>query len=200
MVRKARKGDICEGEAMKLGRRPADEAELNSILRNAYSLAMKGQYAEALDICNWLIENPTTEIAGLRKRSAVLEHKRDVAGAITDLQTVIRLCPDEPADYYSLGILLLSSGETLSAVSAFTSALKIGETRDFTYYKDPSLLFRAEAQLKLTQYKKALDDVQSLPDGFGTYIPGTGMRTKENIAKEAKDGIECEERNRFKMR
>lgn len=180
--------------------RPTSEAELEGILRAAYGMAIKGNYAAALELCNWIIEEPTTEIAGLRQRAAVLEHMNDIGAAITDLRVLTEKYPHEPADFHALGILMLGYGDTSQAVSAFSNAIKLGEKKKFAYYENSSYLFRAEAQLKLMLYKEALEDAQRLPPDYGTYITGSGMRTKEQILKDAMDGLERIEKNRFKMR
>jgi hypothetical protein len=58
--------------------RPADEDELESVLGRAYDFAKKGDYASAIELCNWVIDGPSTKVAGLRKRAAVYEHQGDI--------------------------------------------------------------------------------------------------------------------------
>jgi hypothetical protein len=85
--------------------RPKSEAELDRILGKAYGYATKHEYPQALKICDWLIQDHPTEIAGYRKRAAVREHMGDIDGAICDLQHVISSNSTEPADFYGLGLL-----------------------------------------------------------------------------------------------
>jgi tetratricopeptide (TPR) repeat protein len=185
---------------MEKKERPTSELELEGTLRAAYGMAIKGDYAEALDLCNWIIEDPATEIAGLRQRAAVLEHMNDIEASIADLRIVTEKFPFEPADFHALGTMMLSVGETSAAVAALSIAIKLGKEKKFTYYENSSFLYRAEAQLKLNLYKEALEDAGRLPAGYGTYISGSGMRTKEQISKEATDALKRLEKNRFKMR
>ncbi|NVD97748.1 M48 family metallopeptidase [Massilia sp. BJB1822] len=180
--------------------RPTSEAELEGVLRAAYAMASKGDYVAALDLCNWLVEESTTEIAGLRQRAAVLEHMNNIEAAIADLRVVTEKYPYEPADFHALGTLMLGFGDTSQAVAAFDKAIQLGREKKFAYYENSSSLFRAEALLKLNLYKEALEDARRLPPGYGTYIAGSGMRTKEQILKEATDALERIKKNRFKMR
>lgn len=165
--------------------RPVSEEDLDSIVRNAYGLACKRKYHDALAICNWLIEEKTTKVAGYRQRAAVKEHMADINGAIQDLQYVLSCFDKEPADFHALGILLLQNGETQEAIKVFGKAIDIGESTDNHYYTNSSLLFRSEAYLKRTDFNEAISDTLRLPEGYKTYISGSGMRSKEEIYSEA---------------
>lgn len=176
--------------------RPSSEEDLEGFLRTAYGHACKGNYDEALAICNWLIEDESTEVAGYRERAAVKEHMADVAGATRDLQNVVSRFTHEPADLYALGILLLQSGATSEAIDAFGQAVEIGVTENNTYYTNASLLFRAEAFLKRADFDEAVADAARLPDGYRTHIPGSGMRSKEDISAEAAAAIGRKAKNK----
>lgn len=162
------------------------DADLNRILKKAYDYARMSDYPQALEICDWLIEDKSTAIAGYRKRAAVREHMGDFEGAISDLLYVVSNDTGEPADFYGLGILQLQQGATAQAITAFTKAIEIGREAGFEYYTQGSLLFRAEAYLKLCDFEKAINDCTALPDGYKTYMGGaSGMRSRENILDEA---------------
>lgn len=165
--------------------RPTSEEELDGFLRTAYGLACKGNYDQALAMCDWLIADKSTELAGYRQRAAVKEHMADVAGATIDLQHVIARFAHEPADFHALGSLQLQSGATLEAIDAFGQALAIGATENSHFYTNSSLLFRAEAFLKRADFKAAISEAAKLPVGYKTYVPGSGMRSKEGISAEA---------------
>ena len=49
--------------------RPSSETELKAVLDSAYDLACKSRYDEALAVCDWLIQDKTTEVAGYRERA-----------------------------------------------------------------------------------------------------------------------------------
>ena len=170
-------------------RRPDSEEELDRVLQSSHSLAAHGKYAEALAICAWLMDDPQTEVAGLRQRAAVKQQMQDPDGAIQDLQGVIALFPHEPGDFYSLGILLLQNGATADAIHAFGGAIKADADAGSSYYTPGALLFRAEAFLKKCDYQEAIADVSNLHPGFKTYIPGSGVRSKEQILDEATSAL-----------
>ena len=180
--------------------RPRSEDELASILTAAYAYACSGNYGKAIDLCDWLIQDPGTEIAGLRQRSAVKTHMGDIDGAIADLQALLEADRVEPADFHALGILLLQNGSTTEAIERFDDAVKIGAAAKNPYYTKSSLLFGAEAKLKVGDFDGALRDVAQLPDGFRAYFSGTGMRTKEEIACEATAAIERKAQSKFKFK
>lgn len=165
--------------------RPQSEQELESILRTAYELVLKGRSDEALAVCNWLIEEQKTATSGYRQRAAVFEYMGNVPDAISDLEHVISRDSREPADFHALGILYFKIGEMAQAEVAFTSSLALGKAARNRYYKNSCHLFRAEARLRLTDYKAALADAQTLPDLYSTHMPGIGMRSKEQIVVDA---------------
>lgn len=177
--------------------RPASEDELASILTTAYALARSGNYDKAIDLCDWLLQDPATEVAGRRQRAAVKTHMGDIDGAIVDLQRVVEADRAEPADFHALGILLLQNGSTREAIERFGDAVKVGEAAANHYYTNSALLFGAEGKLKMCDFEAALRDVAHLPDGYKAYFSGTGMRTKEDIAGEASVALERKALSKF---
>lgn len=161
---------------MKMNR-PSTEGELEVALKRASSLARKGDYDEALEICDWLIESSDTLVAGYRQRAAVRELKGDIRGAIDDLRLVTSRAGDEPADFHALGLLELEAGDTGAAVSSFDKALEAGEKVGHAYYAKSSRLFRAIGRAKLNDFDGALEDCAVLPDEYGTHVIGEGMIT-----------------------
>ncbi|NHZ33398.1 bacteriophage antitermination protein Q [Massilia rubra] len=180
--------------------RPKSENELASVLKTAYNYACNKNYEKAIELCDWLMQDFSTEIAGRRERAAVKSLMGDIDGAIIDLKHVLKNDGLEPADFYTLGILLLRNGSTSEAIERFGDAVRIGDAAKHYYYRDSSLLFRAEAKLKVCDFEGALKDVSGLPDGFKTYFSGTGMRSKEDIADEARAAIERKARSKFQFK
>lgn len=175
--------------------RPKSEAELERLLKKAYDYACKSEYPKALELCDWLIQDKSTEMAGYRKRAAVREHMGDIDGAIADLQQIVSDNSKEPADFYGLGLLQLQRGLTAQAVASFTTAIEIGDKAGFEYYRQGSLLFRAEAYLKLCDFENAINDCSVLPAGYKTYMGSAGgMRSKEDILAEANAALKSKNR------
>ena len=100
---------------------------------------------------------------------------------------------------HALGILYFKSGEMALADTAFTSSLKLGAAARNAHYKNSSRLFRAQARLTRMDYKEALADAQQLPDQYAIYVPGLGMRSKEQISVDAERELSRKEKTRFKF-
>lgn len=180
--------------------RPTSESKLNAILKTVVRRVLDRKYPEALAICDWLIEDPATAVAGYRERATVKELMGDAEAAIADLSKVIESGTVEPADFHALGILLLKNGNTAAAVESFTRSINHGTQQDFNYYTNSSLLFRAEALLKLTDYENALKDASRLPENYEAHVAGQGMRSKEAIISEATLEIEKRSKSRFQFK
>jgi tetratricopeptide (TPR) repeat protein len=180
--------------------RPKSEEELAAILTTAYPHACSRKYEKAIELCDWLIQDPATEVSGFRQRAAVRTHMGDLAGAIADLKCVLKTVQLEPADYHALGMLLLQSGEAVESIDRFADAVKIGEAAKNHYYTNSSLLFGAEAKLKVCDFEGALYDVAKLPDGYKAYFSGTGMRSKEDIAGEAAAAVARKAKSKFQFK
>jgi tetratricopeptide (TPR) repeat protein len=170
--------------------RPTSESELDALLKTVVIRVLERKYPEALAICDWLIEDPATAVAGSRERSTVQELMGEAGAAIADLNKVIESGTVEPADFHALGILPLKNGDTAAAVESFTCAIDYGAQRQFNYHTNSSLLFRAEAFLKLTDYENALKDASRLPESYEAHVAGQGMRSKKAIISEATLAIE----------
>ena len=180
--------------------KPKSEDELASILTTAYNYACSRNYEKATELCDCLIQDPATEIAGHRQRAAVRTHMGDIEGAIIDLEHVLETDRLEPADFHALGMLLLENGSTSEAIERFGDAVKIGEAAKNHYYTNSSLLFGAEAKLKVCDFDGAIRDVSRVPDGYRAYLSGTGMRSKEDIVDQAKAAIERKAQSKFQFK
>ncbi len=165
--------------------RPTTESELESLLRQAYSFAKRGDYTSAIALCDWLIEEPSTRVAGLRKRAAVHEHRDDVHHAIEDLEAVISTVADEAADMYSLGLLYLQVNRLDDAAVILGKGVQICVNEQFEYYLNPCRILRAEALLRLRRADAALVELRQLPPGYSTHIHDRGNRTNEVMTAEA---------------
>ena len=179
---------------------PKNEKELSSLLNTAYTYACNRNYEKALELCDWLSQHSSTRIAGQRQRAAVKTHMGDIDGAIIDLKSVLETDRLEPADFHGLGMLLLQNGSTKEAIEQFSAAVQIGEAAGNHYYTNSSLLFRAEAKLKICDFAGARQDVSGLPSGYKAYFSGTGMRSREDIDSEAGVALQRKERAKFQFK
>lgn len=165
--------------------RPKSEDELSSILQEAYRYAIEERNEEALRICDWLMEDPATLVAGMRERATIRDHMNDFDGAIEDYRHLIAMNTDRPGDYYDLGMLLLRVENPAEAIGCFSKAIALGEAADFHFYTNSSLLHRAEAELRIGNWQSAKLDCQRLPAGYKEDVyDGLGMLTREEILSE----------------
>jgi tetratricopeptide (TPR) repeat protein len=148
-------------------------------------MAKKGDYVSAIALCDWLIEEPSTRVAGLRKRAAVHEHRNDVELAIEDLESVLSSVSDEAADMYSLGLLYLQVNRLEEATTILSKGVQVCMDEQFEYYLNPCRILLAEALLRLRRPDAALTELRQLPSGYSTHIHDRGNRTKEMMMSEA---------------
>ena len=165
--------------------RPTTELELEKLQRQAYSLATRGDYESALALCNWLAEEASTRVAGLRQRSAVREHQGEVEKAIQDLETVVSAGVAEPSDLHALGMLYLQAQRDIEAEQALAKGIEICLRENAPYYLNSCRLLRAEAALRIGSPDIALTELGKLPPGYSAHVYGRGLRTKEDIFEEA---------------
>lgn len=164
--------------------RPTNEDELNAILRRAYDFAKKDDYASGLAICDWLIEDVSTRVAGLRKRAAIREHQEHIDEAITDLENATQTVDTEPADSHSLGLLYLQQQDYEKAITQLRKGIQQCEDSSFDYYLNPCRILLAYALIRQKEYKEARTILQMLPSGYSTYIYDLGSRTKEDLLEQ----------------
>jgi hypothetical protein len=115
------------------------------------------------------------------------------------MEQVVQVRSSEPADFHALGILQLQNGATLAAFDSFRRAMDADERANSSYYTSSSLLLAAEAKIRLGEYADALSYAARLPDDYKTYIPGTGMRSKEEIIDQASRELAHVASGRFKF-
>jgi tetratricopeptide (TPR) repeat protein len=162
--------------------RPANEDELSAILRRAYDFAKKDDYESGLALCDWLIEDASTRVAGLRKRAAIREHQEHIDEAVADLESVIQAVPNEPADSHAL--LYLQQQRYEQATAQLRKGIQQCEDESFGYYLNPCRILLGYSLIRQKEYKEARITLQKLPAGYSTYIYDLGSRTKEDLLQQ----------------
>jgi len=160
---------------------PTNEAELDAVLALVQKHVRQKEMAEALAVCDSLIANEATRLAGYRERAEVrlAMHKPDLAAE--DLRSVVDLGSDEPADFHALGIVYLKLGRPRDAANVFASAIDLGEREGFHYYTNSALFHRAEAYRRAGLMKAARADAERLPTAYECFIAPDGVQTKEQL-------------------
>jgi tetratricopeptide (TPR) repeat protein len=137
-------------------------------------------------LCDWLIQEANTRVAGLRQRAGVLEHQGEIERAIEDLEAVVSAGVDEPADMHTLGMLYLQEQRDREAELVFAKGIQICVRENAPYYLNSCKLLRAEALLRTGRRDIALTELEALPDGYSAYVYGRGLRTKAALVDEAR--------------
>lgn len=151
-------------------------------LRTAEALFKSRNYSEALDLCTKILSSNPNLYEAFELRSSIRRQMGDTAGAIGDLDEVIRLMPDSSAPHFRKGRYLLSSGRPEDAVREFTKA----ESLDRGYFGETILFYRAEAQLRSRNYIGAIEDCDRVSkDFFERHFFGYDLRTVAEIRADA---------------
>jgi tetratricopeptide (TPR) repeat protein len=164
--------------------RPKNEDELNVVLRRAYDFAKREDYASGLALCDWLIDDADTRIAGLRKRAAIREHQDHIDEAIADLEAVIKTGINEPADAHALGLMYLLQQKYDQATVLLRSGVARCEEAKFDYYLNPCRILLGYSLIRQRDFKEARSILHLLPAGYSTHIYGTGMKSKEDLLEQ----------------
>ncbi|MFL6624674.1 MAG: tetratricopeptide repeat protein [Sulfurifustis sp.] len=154
-------------------------------LQEAYALAKKGDYEEALRLCHEVVRDHPEQPEPLRTQADIYGHMGDYARESEVLGRVIAMGSMEPCDYYALGQAELLAGGLDNAVQALTKAIDLGNEHKNFYYSSVSHFLRAEAFVRMNKYREALADCEQLKEDFRYYLP-SGMKTREEIVRQAK--------------
>ncbi|CEJ49155.1 hypothetical protein ACSAM1_10445 [Xanthomonas citri pv. bilvae] len=159
---------------------PRNEAELEEILRTAERLKDSADFQSALEVCQQLLDEPATCLAGLRARADIYADMREKNLELADRESLVNLGSEEPSDHYELGIGLWRSGRFPEAATAFSEAITLGNKEGFDYYTNSSRMHLVALLIKLGRYDEASREGSLIPDNYSSYLP-SGMMTKEHL-------------------
>ncbi len=154
-------------------------------IKKIASLVKKDDYETALNCCDELIADAPQAWIAYREKADILESLKRYNEALVVRETLIDIGSDEPSDYYDLCRLSLKLGKNNEAIHWADECIKLSNIHNNFYYHDASVFYKANALLNLKRYQEAIDASNTLENGYGTYLSGIGMRTKEDILKEA---------------
>jgi tetratricopeptide (TPR) repeat protein len=168
--------------------RPTTNAELESLLKQAFKLAKSGDHEKALELCNWLAEDLETKVDAVRMRATIQELAGQFDEAIDDYEEVMAAA-NEPADMHALGLLYLQKDLSNDAARVLKKGIQVCIDEQFDYYLNPCRILYAETLLRLHKAVDALEQLEQLPAGYSTYVYGRGNRTKEALVAEAESAL-----------
>ena len=161
---------------------PQSENDLSRVLRKIEGHRRRGEFDAALNICSALIETEQSRAAGLRARANVFADMRQRELEVADREALVLIPPEEPADFFDLGVALWRIGRLSGAAGAFTRGLEVGEREDFHYYTNATRIHLVALLISLGQFEEARQQCAFLPDHYEAYLPTEGLVAKEDLA------------------
>ena len=140
---------------------------LRQKLRAIEKLAQDERYSEALSRLEDLTADDLQYRALIwRTRAYISSRKGDNVAAISDLTQSILLFAKEPHPYYTRGIIYLQIGDYVNAVNDFSKVLELCDLYNSDYYKESAYFLRADAYVRLKEFKMAIADCAHVSDDF----------------------------------
>ena len=163
---------------------PKSERELAQWLRAIERHRNKGEFENALSFCDSLTEHESTRAAGLRTRASVYADMRERNLEVADREALVEISPQEPADYFDLGVALWRAGRLSSATEAFTRALEVGDREGFQYYANATRMHLVALLIHLGLVEEARHECMLIPDGYESYLPTEGLVSKFHLERK----------------
>ena len=143
----------------------------------AQLLIREGNLDEAMEHCNYMIENNDKNTEAYRVRSLIYKEQLDYPNAINDISRNILIEPDNPENYSIRGVFYQEFNQHANAVNDFSKAITLNESNPDYYFK------RASSYEQLMDFEKAQADYQRI-----TELSEYDMRARKMLA-EAKDRL-----------
>jgi tetratricopeptide (TPR) repeat protein len=161
--------------------------DMKEELQEAYQYAKRGLYDEALKICDDFISNHPHERKGYKEKASIFARMKRWDNAIETVTILIDSESTEPDDFFSRGRWHLMVENFVAAIKDFTEVIDIEKKTDTTYYTESAYFGRAESNLRLGYYKKAIKDCGEVREGFILHLMGR-LRSREDIIHDALKG------------
>jgi tetratricopeptide (TPR) repeat protein len=159
-----------------------DKDELNTGLDEAATATNAGDFAGALERTDQLAAKYPDEAQIWELRAHIFRQQGDVERAIVERSKAIQLSGKEPHYFYIRGIDFFGLGKYRQAVSDFTKVIELCDYHKSDYYRQGAYLFRADAFVRLKEYKLARADCEQVDDKMRTWTDR--IRTKAEILAE----------------
>ncbi|MEM9905709.1 MAG: tetratricopeptide repeat protein [Cyanobacteria bacterium P01_D01_bin.44] len=119
----------------------------NSFLEQVATKRQQGQYGEALEDLNWLLQFESDNVKALAQRALLRAKLHNRQAAVQDMARAIALAPDEPTLRLQRGQMRLSLGDAQGAIADLTPLLQVKAINPVEVY---TLRGQAHQQLKDT--------------------------------------------------
>jgi protein O-GlcNAc transferase len=133
----------------------------DALYGRAYMHYTKREEAEALRLLAQIIEKDSRYTAAYVLESVIYQARGDWTGAEKALRAAGDKAPGSPVVSFNLGNVLFKAGEFRKAAAEYSKALAVNPAFAEAF------LNRANAWMKLAEYKKALDDYEQFLDLSG---------------------------------
>lgn len=156
--------------------------QLTKYLGEITNKSRGGKYAEALALCEVILEQYPDSYEVYEARSEVHYRMGEYENAMSDLEYVIKLMPNEVSPIFRRGRWKLNRGDYEGAIADLSRIIESGSA----YFLDSAYYFRAVALLCCGEYSEALSDSAHVPDDF---FIGPNMMSKSELIHKATKGL-----------
>lgn len=147
-----------------------------------YALVKADKYDEALSLIDSLLAIPPENPWLWRIRSYVNTTSGNNEDALADIDKAIASQLEETDFYFTRGRVLFEIGRFADAVNNFTKVIEISLSDKNDYYLEAAYLHRADAYIRLGDFKLAKSDCQHIKDQ--TRLWTDRLRTKTVLLNE----------------
>jgi len=145
-----------------------NSSDLKAIYNLAYAYDMSGQYDLAAPLYRKLISlNPKDARAYYELLFRLFDKAEQYEGAIEIGQEIINQSPDNPNDYYNLGIIYYKKKDYENALEAYNKALSLNQNFDPAYYNIGLVRFKQKNYLEAIE--AFLNFIELKPDHPDAY-------------------------------
>jgi tetratricopeptide (TPR) repeat protein len=157
------------------------KAGKESMISRAVSLAEKGQYDDAVALCNQYLELYPGDQRGLRERGLIRLQSGDAALALVDFEVLAESGTKEPSDFFDLGRARLKGNDAEGAIDALTRAIILGEEAGNRYYESVCRFLRSYALIQVRRFAEAKKDLDAISADMKLPVPGVGLLSREQL-------------------
>lgn len=155
---------------------------ISNRLARIKDLAKREEYARAIGLLDEIGLEYQEEPKIWETRGFVLSRAGDGEAAIAAYSKALSMSAQEPHPFYMRGIVYFEMGSFSEAISDFTKVLELCDFYQSDYYRASAHGFRADAYIRLKDFKNALAECNHVPDGWSEWTDK--LRCKADLLAE----------------